>query len=379
MARGSKTNFVVDALQTFRLDRLRRYSAAWYGVPHDPEAFAKTVANKEPKSGDVAMMLASEEAALFYRAWWPLLAWVNEKKRLVPSFPTPTPDHPLPVNIAHPIRSALWADDRLREQYLEQRGSSLAKAERDLIASWRYRKSGRFIIFKHLHSHSIFMSDEVFAVAGLYSPIAELVPTVPAFVEAVLLPFADRIVIDGILSSPGVELVFGAGMRRAFAQQYSSARAKAQVRTSLLPSPTRPAPPVRASVGHGKVAKSRPRSVIGTWQITRTELWDREALDLVEPAFIRFEADQLGELGMIALRADVDYRVESEDLRPRVEFSFAGDDDGTPCSGRGWAALGDDDVLRGRIYIHRGDDSAFEAERRDVGPRSRARRRRSCK
>ncbi len=100
MARGSKNNFVVDALQTFRLDRLRRYSAAWYGVPHDPEAFAKTVANNEPKSGDVAMMLAPEEAALFYRAWWPLLTWVNEKKRLVPSFPTPTPDHPLPVNIA---------------------------------------------------------------------------------------------------------------------------------------------------------------------------------------------------------------------------------------------------------------------------------------
>ena len=116
--------------------------------------------------------------------------------------------------------------------------------------------------------------------------------------------------------------------------------------------------------------------MIGTWRITHTELWDREALDLVEPAFIRFEPDHLGEMGMIALRADVDFRLENKDAPPRVEFSFVGDDDGTPCTGRGWAALGDDDVLRGRLYIHRGDDSAFEAERADVTPRSSARRRR---
>lgn len=323
------------------------------------------------------MILGHEEAALFYRAWWPLLAWVNEKRQLIPAFPMPTPDRPLPVAVAHPIRSALWADDRLREQYLADRGATLAPKERELIASWKHRKSGRFILFKHLRSQSIFMSDEVFGVVGLYSPIADLVPAVPAYVEAVLLPFGDRIVIDGILSSPGVQLMFGGGMRRAFAQQYANARARSRIRTSLLPSPLqRAAVPARSKVKRGTKPKSGPRSLIGTWRITRTELWDREALDLVEPAHIRFESDDHGELSMIAVHADVDFRIATKETPPRVEFSFVGDDEGSRCAGRGTAVLGDDDVLRGRLYIHRGDDSAFEAERIATPTRSAPRRRR---
>ena len=311
------------------------------------------------------MILGQDEAELFFRAWWPLLAWVNEKKHLVPVFPLPTPDRPLPVAVAHPIRSALWADDRIRERYLAERGAALAPEVRELISSWKHRKSGRFILFKHLRSHSIFMSDEVFGVIGLYSPIAELVPAVPAYVEAVLLPFGNRIVIDGILSSPGVQLMFGSGMRRAFGQQYEKARARSQIRTSLLASPAdaAPRPPVKRGTKLKASPRASPRSMIGTWRITQTELWDREALDLVEPAFVRFEADQFGELAMIALRADIDFRLETKAAPPRVDFSFMGDDDGSPCAGRGWATLGDDDVLRGRLYLHRGDDSAFEAER----------------
>lgn len=325
------------------------------------------------------MILEPEEAGLFYRAWWPLLAWVNEKKGVVPAFPLPTPDRPLPVAIAQPIRSALWADDRLRQQYLVERAAALTAAERELIASWQYRKSGRFILFKHLRSHSIFMSDDVFGVVGLYSPIAELVPSVPAFVEAVLLPFGDRIIIDGILSSPAVQLTFGGGMRRVFAQQYAKARARSQVRTSLQPCQRKltPKPVVQASIERPKSAKSPSRSLIGTWRITRTELWDQEALDLVEPAFIRFAAEDIGELSMIALHADVDFRVAGKEAPPRVEFSFVGDDDGSPCAGRGTAVLGDDDVLRGRLYIHRGDDSAFEAERIATPTRASTRRRRA--
>jgi len=220
------------------------------------------------------VILAPEEAALFYRAWWPLLAWVNDKKHVVPPFPTPTPERPLPVAIAHPVRSALWADDGLREQFLEERGATLAPAERELIVSWKHRRSGRFILFKHLRLHSIFMSEDVLGVVGLYSPIAELVPTVPAYVEAVLVPFGDRIVIDGILTSPGVQLVFGAGMRRAFAKQYTDARDRSQIRTSLLRSLARPEQELRsrAPAKRGKTARSRPRSMIGAWRITHSEL-----------------------------------------------------------------------------------------------------------
>jgi hypothetical protein len=312
------------------------------------------------------MILPPEDAALFYRAWWPLLAWVNNQRHIVPSFPIPTPDRPLPVPIANPVRLALWADDSLRERFLAEGAGALGAAERELIASWKHRISGQFIVFKHLRTHSIFMSKDVFGVTGIYSPLAELVRTVPAYVDAVLLPFGGRIIIDGILTSPGVQLSFGAGMRRVFETQYAEARDRSQIRTSLLaPAATKAdRKPSRSPVRRVRPkVKVGPSSVIGTWRITKSELWDRDALDLVEHAFIRFERDQRGELALIAVRADVDYRLDKRDGKPRLEFSFLGDDEGDLCSGRGWAALDDDEVLRGRLYIHGSDDSSFEAER----------------
>jgi len=102
-----------------------------------------------------------------------------------------------------------------------------------------------------------------------------------------------------------------------------------------------------------------PKSFLGTWRIVETELWDQDALDLVVPAQMEFTADGLGDFRMIAIRGDLDCRFEGK----RVEFSWIGDDEGDPANGRGWAQIGNDGKLRGRIYFHQGDDSAFVAER----------------
>jgi hypothetical protein len=62
---------------------------------------------------------------------------------------------------------------------------------------------------------------------------------------------------------------------------------------------------------------------------------------------------------MIAVQGGIDPRFE----RNRVGFSWVGDDDGSETNGRGWAEIGEDGKLRGRIYFHRGDDSSFVARK----------------
>lgn len=52
---------------------------------------------------------------------------------------------------------------------------------------------------------------------------------------------------------------------------------------------------------------------------------------------------------------------------PVAEFSWEGEDDNDRGSGRGWAVL-DGGLLRGKIFIHLGEDSAFKA-RRESGVR----------
>ena len=101
---------------------------------------------------------------------------------------------------------------------------------------------------------------------------------------------------------------------------------------------------------------------IGKWRIIGTEAWDRDALDLVAPASLSFEKDNMGQLKFIAVEAWIDYRVGEREGLPAVEFSFEGLDERDRVSGRAWAVL-DGKQLRGRVYFHRGDDSSFVAER----------------
>ena len=100
----------------------------------------------------------------------------------------------------------------------------------------------------------------------------------------------------------------------------------------------------------------------GEWKIVSTDVWEPAALNEFEPARLTFGANATGELCFIAITASVDYRIGARDGSPAVEFSRAGDDDGSPVSGRGWAQR----VRRGlvgQLFIHEGDEAEFVAER----------------
>ena len=92
------------------------------------------------------------------------------------------------------------------------------------------------------------------------------------------------------------------------------------------------------------------------------DLWDNEAIDLVEPAFVAFSGQE-GEMQFIAVRAWLDVRYETRDGRPVAEFSWEGVDEGDQRSGRGWVTIRTAGRLVGQIYFHNGDDSGFVCER----------------
>jgi len=83
----------------------------------------------------------------------------------------------------------------------------------------------------------------------------------------------------------------------------------------------------------------------GRWRIVETELWDREALDLVVPAYISFDRKGLGEMQLIAIGASIDYRVEQRGDAPVLEFSWSGFDEMDATSGRAWARIDGDTGL----------------------------------
>ncbi|HEV2921614.1 MAG TPA: hypothetical protein VG673_20610 [Actinomycetota bacterium] len=99
-------------------------------------------------------------------------------------------------------------------------------------------------------------------------------------------------------------------------------------------------------------------SMTGAWRIVEMDLWDAEAIDLLGPGYIQFGADRTGRFRFIAVEGWMDCHSGPRDGRPCVEFTWEGNDESDPASGRGWAALEEDGSLRGHIYFHLGDAPA---------------------
>ena len=118
----------------------------------------------------------------------------------------------------------------------------------------------------------------------------------------------------------------------------------------------------------GRTRRQKATVFRGKWRIIDTDLWDVDALDLMEPAHITFDASGLGELQLIAIGAAIDYRVSERDGMPFVEFSWSGYDDSDQASGRGWGQIEPGGTLKGKLFIHQGDESAFTASREGRRP-----------
>lgn len=103
------------------------------------------------------------------------------------------------------------------------------------------------------------------------------------------------------------------------------------------------------------------------------ELWAADFIDLDVPGHFTFANEQGGEFQFGMVVGWMDCRYDKE--RARVEFSWEGADDADDARGRGWAEL-DGGQLRGRIFIHRGDDSGFVATKQAANPAPKPRVRR---
>ncbi len=86
------------------------------------------------------------------------------------------------------------------------------------------------------------------------------------------------------------------------------------------------------------------------------------------PGHFTFEKDDRGDFQFGLVQGEMDCRVETGDRGSRIEFSWEGQDEMDPASGRGrgWAGI-ENGELSGRIFIHMGEDSAFRARKTRKG------------
>jgi hypothetical protein len=99
--------------------------------------------------------------------------------------------------------------------------------------------------------------------------------------------------------------------------------------------------------------------LIGKWRIVKADLWDRDYLDLVEPACISFGKGGRGEFAFGAVHGDM----ELEYSPSMIFFTWAGFDEMDEVSGSGSAELDDAGDLEVDLSFHLGDDAVLKARR----------------
>jgi hypothetical protein len=109
-------------------------------------------------------------------------------------------------------------------------------------------------------------------------------------------------------------------------------------------------------------------AILGDWRIIKMDLWEQDFVDADVEGYIRFDSDDTGEFQFGYVYGRLDCELTQRDGRPAIEWSWEGNDEMDPASGRGWAMLQTDGTLKGSIRFHRGDRSGFSAVRRG-GPK----------
>ena len=100
-------------------------------------------------------------------------------------------------------------------------------------------------------------------------------------------------------------------------------------------------------------------SVQGRWRIVEMPDYTADYPDMVEPAFILFEAHGSGEFAFGCVTGQI-FGAGAADA---VEFSWQGNDEMDEVNGNGWAELQPDGSLKGQICFHSGDEANFTARR----------------
>jgi hypothetical protein len=101
--------------------------------------------------------------------------------------------------------------------------------------------------------------------------------------------------------------------------------------------------------------------LIGRWRIVKADLWDRDYLDLVEPAYLQIGNDGWAEFtfGVVNATGQLEYADRM------VSFRWTGFDEGDEISGEASAELQDDGTVEIELSFDNGDDAILNAQRVD--------------
>src|SRR5271166_1167593 len=183
------------------------------------------------------MLLEPQDVVLFFRLHRALMFFVNQRLKVIPDkLATPEEFAALSPEVRLTVRDALNARLDLIESFVDENPAHLSDDELDIVRTWRHLVASRFYVFRELKKYTVFLSTTDppidYGVLALSQPFEDLIgPYLPVMTQTVLLPFKDKIVYDGLMSSYSIS--FGPGIRRSLNESFKEAKLRHGIVTSL--------------------------------------------------------------------------------------------------------------------------------------------------
>lgn len=140
-----------------------------------------------------------------------------------------------PMQEKFKVCNALFENIGLIDEFIDENPPDIPMRKLVAVSRWKKFVRGDFFIERYLKKHAVFITDdaEVYAVHGLTESPVDYFPkfTLPVRINAVLLPFQDKIVIDGFFLP--YRVVFGSGIKSEMKEIYNSAKQKGKIIISL--------------------------------------------------------------------------------------------------------------------------------------------------
>lgn len=114
-----------------------------------------------------------------------------------------------------------------------------------------------------------------------------------------------------------------------------------------------------AAGGGSTMTCERACALVGNWRIVEADLWDRNYLDLFEPAYLTIEDHGHGRFAFGCVRG----RLDCEHSSRTVFFTWQGYDEMDEVWGDGSAELEDDGFLDIELRFHHGDQATLKAQK----------------
>ena len=180
------------------------------------------------------MKLNREDAELFFELSWALQFFVNRKKELISGVNSIEEYIELSQEKKLLVRESLYESPKLIDSYVSENPDNFDKEKLYIIKQWKNFIKSDFHIERYLKNYAVFISgnNAVYGVLALHQGFDEIFPKnyLPRLVKAVLLPFKNNIVYDGLMQSYNIH--FGGGIKRSLKETYMRAKQNEKIITN---------------------------------------------------------------------------------------------------------------------------------------------------